>query len=542
MSSELISVLNALDKKYIDEHINEMLYALGSNIKFEENTWLCDNAENDVERDCSIKLYFSKCPDEFIDYVKYYALIAELRLSTKIGYVGKVIEFMKYLKNEEKIIRLDVVNQTCIKRYKMYLDRTKLSHATKVSRINCLNHFFLTLSEWEGLPKNNPINIRQSRYKRNKGDNQLKTRYIPETITLKLDEIFKSDEVPLCFRLYYWICRMYPSRCKEISKLRVDSIKKVSDDEYVLFKKVDKPRNDLGETELVDIYIKYKGLGKYMIDLFYEQKSIAEKLQYKSNKEKYKGLLFLYHPVLERGNKEIIQYNRVCLLVGGIFNRYLKRLSQKHNISVDENISVTTHSFRHNNVTDKLDYGYKPIEVRDSGGWMDDVTIYDSYYHSNTDKSKKTQAKNLKERYYREYTGDYTRLDTKSNTSINNLTLNESNIASKKVVFRGRIMNLDEKKEKWILSNKRAYSISSDNRCIGICTDIYSCKEEIFACLGCDEFAPDSNEVDYYREQAIYWEEQAEHFEINGKEFQAEYASQTRDLFKKIVSRIESLI
>lgn len=43
----------------------------------------------------------------------------------------------------------------------------------------------------------------------------------------KIDKVFYGEEVPIHFRLFYWICRLYPSRSSEISSLTIDCIKKL---------------------------------------------------------------------------------------------------------------------------------------------------------------------------------------------------------------------------------------------------------------------------------------------------------------------------
>lgn len=520
-----ITVLQSIDKGYIDENLDVMLKGLGDNIEFNDNMWVCNNANDRPSVDSAITIYYNTIPEEYRDYVKYYVILSENKLNTKITDVLNIGSFLRYIKEQENYVDLVNINQAVIERYKRYLDNRYKSKTTKVKKIIAIADFFFQLEGWEGIPKNNPVNKRNHRYKRRKSDNELKTRYIPDEVMNQIDKVFFCEEVPIHFRLFYWISRLYPSRTSEISSLTTDCIKRVGD-VYVLFKNEEKSSNSIGDSNLITIYIKYENMGKYLIDLYEEQKMISQKLNLIVDK-RFKGLLFLYRPISGKSGKP---QKRVCLLTGRVFNKYIKKLCMEKGINkdIDVGIQLCTHSFRHLGTTDRLYEKFSTIHIRDLTGQKTDSEVIASYHHSQKDKVERTQRSMINERFTKNNSGLYEKNELKKNNPINS-----------KVVFRGRIMNVDENREKRILSNKRAYRVGSLDRSIGICTDIVSCKSGIFNCFNCSEFAPDADEINFFKEGVIEWEEKIEYYKIKGNKCMLNHAIEIKHLFEEIVNRIE---
>lgn len=537
-TNENIEVLQSLDKEYIVANMNAMLSELGNNIKFEYNVWLCDKASKVPMRKSSMKIYFTMIPNKYLIIVKYYVLISIKKFTTIKCDVQKLGVFLKYLVAYENSTPLINVNQATIERYRRHIDKQDVAKSTKVGYMQVLASFFWKLDGWEDTPTNNPVNKRVHLYKRKKSDNEIKTRYIPDSVTKELDKIFFSEEIYLYFRLYYWFCRMYPSRCSEISSLKIGCIKPLDDLYYVWFKEEEKSSNDLGGSNILNIRIKYEGWGKYLIDLYHEQEKISELLQDKVSNE-FKGLLFLYNPITTRYKKPK-QQKRICLVLGPIFNKFIKKLCKEEGLidGLGEDIKITTHCFRHNGITDRLYEDFSPTSIRDLTGQKSDGEVIGAYHYRKKDEIEKLQKKALKERFSKNKSGSY----ENTNNQLLSGNLNEAvSLATSKVMFRGRIMNLDDNREQRLLANKRAYQISYSDRCIGICTEIASCNNGIFNCFKCNDFAPDSNELDFFKEQVNYWEERIEYFQIRGNQFQMEHSIEVKGLFEAIVLRIEDI-
>lgn len=529
-SNEKITVLQSINKNYIDENMDVMLSRLGDNINFDDNKWICNNANNTPELNNRITIYYNSIPEEYRHYAKYYAILSENKLNTKIGDILNIGSFLRYIKEKENCIELSNINQAVIERYRKYLDSKDLSKGTKVKKIIAIADFFFQLEGWEGLPKDNPVNKRSHIYKRKKSDNELKTRYIPDNIMNKIDKIFFCEDVPIHFRLYYWICRLYPSRSSEISALKIDCIKRVGD-AYVLFKSEEKSSNSIGDSNLVTIYIKYENMGKYLVDLYEEQRKISEKLKLEID-DKFKNLLFLYNPISRWG----IQQKKVCLLTGRVFNRYLKKICEENGINkeIEDDMQLCVHSLRHIATTDRLYEKFSTIHIRDLTGHKTDSEVIDSYHHRKKNKIEEIQRNTTNERFSKNKYGSYEKIESKNE-------IKKNDPINSKVIFRGRIMNIDENREKKILSNKRAYRIGYSNKTIGLCTDILSCKSGVFDCFKCDEFAPDADEIEFFRKSIIEWDEEIEYYEIKGNMCMVKRAKEMKELFENIVNNIECL-
>lgn len=540
ITNESIKVIYALNKQYIDENIDSILKIFGSNIKFESDIWFFDKKTDSLANIYSKKINFNIIPHPYRSFVKYYVIVSFKKLSSAKSNVGNMARFFEYLVEYEGSLPLIKVNQATITRYRRFVDskvsktsNKELSKSTKVKYLQAVTDFFWKLSGWEEVPENNPVNRRLHTYKRKKSDNEIKTRSAPDDVAMKLDKLLLSEEVPLYFKLYYLFIRLYPSRCSEISSLPTGCIKPLGD-LYVFLKGEEKSSNDLGELQLLSIYIRYEGIGKHLIDLYYRQKVIAEALQDKV-KDEYKGLLFVYNPITRRyGEPKLL--NRICLVNGTIFNRYLKKICREKNIVQDNSdVTITTHSFRHNAITDRLYENFSTTAIRDMTGQKSDGEVIGSYHYRKKDEIKKLQEKSLRERFSKMRNSTYEALDNKQ-------TDKSLDLVNSKVMFRGRIMNLDENREQKILANKRAYRVSYSDKCIGICTEIASCKSGVFDCFKCDDFAPDSNELEFFKEQLSYWGEKVNYFQIRGNQLQMEHAIEVKGLFEAIVRRIKDII
>lgn len=528
-----IRVLQSIDKKYIQKNMDNMLKELGGNINFCDNTWLCNNATNTPSIDSNIKIYFNSIPEKYREYVKYYVLLSNNKLSTRKSDVQNIGVFLRYIKEYENYINLININQALIMRYRKYLDEKYSVQTTKVKKMNVLVNFFSELEGWEDMPKDNPVNKRIHLYKRKKSDNELKTRYIPKNVMDKIDKLFFSEEIPVHFRLFYWICRLYPSRSSEISSLPIDCIKKVGD-KYVFFKNEEKSSNEIGDSNLITIYIKYDDMGKYLIELYTKQKEMAKRLSTFTD-ERFHGQLFLYRPIYGKSREGKLQ-KRVCLVSGTIFNKYLQDICKKKGIDkeIKDGVQLCTHSLRHNGITDRLYENFSTVHIRDLTGQKTDKEVIQNYHHRQKDKIEELEIGMSKERFFRENNIIDEKVKSKSE-------LQRNKPINSKIIFRGRIMNLDKNREERILSNKKAYQIGFSDKTIGICTDIVSCKSGVFNCLKCNDFAPDSNEINFFRNQLIEWTEKAEYFELKGNICMLKYALEVKSLFEKIVKNIEYL-
>jgi hypothetical protein len=109
--------------------------------------------------------------------------------------------------------------------------------------------------------------------------------------------------------------------------------------------------------------------------------------------------------------------------------------------------------------------------------------------------------------------------------------LGETDNYDKYIVFNGRILNMEEALEKKLLRNIRAHRVNG-----GICTDIIGCKSDMFHCLDCKDFAPDYENLDYFKGQVISWEKKIEQFE--NLPMVSQNAKKNAKLFQEVVDKI----
>ena len=93
---------------------------------------------------------------------------------------------------------------------------------------------------------------------------------------------------------------------------------------------------------------------------------------------------------------------------------------------------------------------------------------------------------------------------------------------------------MDEKTEDRLLKNQRAHRLKG----LGICSDFTQCKNNILACLDdCDNFIPDADNLEYFKEQIEVCNKKIERFK-NNKQLK-ENVEYNRSLYVKVVHKIE---
>lgn len=132
---EKITVLQSIDKNYIDENMEIMLKALGEDSDFKDNKWICNNASNKAALNHQITIYFNSIPEEYRNYVKYYVILSENKLNTKITDVLSIGAFLRYIKENENYLDMSDINQAVIGRYRRYLDGKYSVKTTKVKKL-----------------------------------------------------------------------------------------------------------------------------------------------------------------------------------------------------------------------------------------------------------------------------------------------------------------------------------------------------------------------------------------------------------------------
>lgn len=221
-------------------------------------------------------------------------------------------------------------------------------------------------------------------------------------------------------------------------------------------------------------------------------------------------MLFSYRQSYCRKGKPT--YSTKLCFVASIFtvNDHFRKICRRYNIS-DETGNVyvvTTHQFRHNGITDRLAAGFTAAQIAEMTGHHGDAMIFNAYAHLNL------MPETIREKQ--------------------NYVLAERQESDKRyVLFGGRILNMDEQVEQRLMKNLRAHRVRG-----GICSDITTCKSDMWNCLECKAFVADTEQTEYYREQTALWREKQVRF--SAFPIICENAKRNAGLFESILKSIET--
>lgn len=459
----------------------DFLSSVGDNVDFEADSWRCDRLVRIASEYSSVyTLGFEGIPQKYKEIVKYFSIIRMLNGKSPKGIRLHIYDLGLFF----KVIEVEYVNfyigkctHSMAKSYKEYLDNEYSSMATKSGKWSSVHVFLRTMQGFDGKEYKDPFNNNPySHYKR------YDAKYIPNSITEKLDVAFKEDAVDLRFRCIYWILRLIPSRIGEVVGMSLDCLKSFNG-AYQLFIPTWKQNGGHREPIIRTIRLEYEGMAAYLIDLIKEQQGCARSIQ-KNMKESEKELLFTYQEYVRYAEDRLILKKHFLTTKISPVNQFFKEICREKNItdSNGEVFKLSTHMLRHNGITDRLIQGFTIPQVAEMTGHHGSKMIYESYTH----------------------------MDLNPEIILNkqNDVLGETNKDDKFIMFNGRILNMEEAVEKKLLRNIRAHRVNG-----GICTDILSCKSDMFSCLDCKSFAPDHKNLDYFKDQVISWEKKVKQFE-----------------------------
>ncbi len=412
--------------------------------------------------------------------VKYFSaisLVSMKSIATVRAYVGDLIRFFDYWMANHGDAGLHCCNESIATEFYQYLEKRGLAEATNAGIWSSVRMFFKTMNGWDGLIFKNVFVLYRYPYQR-----RLDDKYIPECVALQLDKIFQREEIPLHMRCAYWLLRLIPSRIGEIVGMRIDCLKRWNGN-YVLFIPTWKQNGGWREPILRSIHLKEDGISGYLIELIRKQQDIASQLQNHIPNHKRDALLTYQEQCSFKG-KTIYHPRRYHVATGASVRDRLQNICVVYNITDDDgNIyKATTHQFRHNGITDRLAAGFTTAQIAEMTGHHGDAMIYNAYTHLNLLPETIIQKQEfvLKEPVDQE---------------------------NRYILFGGRILNMEEQLEKRLLGNLRAHRVRG-----GICSDITGCKSDMWNCLECGFFVPDTEQADHYVEQAAMWREKSARF------------------------------
>jgi hypothetical protein len=504
--TSVASILAPYHARLPDE-LKVKLDLYSNNNRFEDDTWLYDKMiKSKGYNNSDYTWHFTEIPDKYRENVKYYSINENrIQATTMSRRIGRLSVFFKYLENQCGKIDLQNVTNVTLDDFKSYLLRAKLKSAYKRDIWSDTYRYFVTMKGWPEQSKRIPLSNKNPWTTRNQGRRN-DNKYIPEFVAEQLDRLFYNNNIlPVTQLLLYWLLRLIPSRGGEVASMSLDCLKPVGDGRYVLtiphFK-----QSAHAQPELRMVYLKGEGIIAYLISLINKQQLIAQKF---SANDLFIAAKCQFRIDKRNNTEEYIIEKRIVSVSAAYITRFLKTYCKRYNIKDEDGkpYKVTSHQFRHNGISDRIDAGFTLLEIRDMTGHKGDAMPRWAYYHPSQGKLVEQQKKVIK---------------TTKDKGVEVLP---------KVSFRGRILNIDDATERKLLANPRAYKLRN-----GICSDITSCKSGIFECLVCDYFIPKVEDLDYWEEMVKHWEEKVEISKRNGKA--DENAEYTLALHRKVTKHI----
>ncbi len=464
------------------ERYIELLHALGSDISFDDDAWVCDKRRhNNSDPYHYINIYFASIPDEYKSLIKYYGIIRLLKgdtVSTVRTSIGKIVPFTQFLKDKYSAPLLSSCNISIASRFKENLDASNMAESTKKSIWLQTSSLLKIMDGFDGMLIKNPFTANPYIQKM-----RLDYKYIPESIACKLDKVFKKEEIELHIRCVYWILRLIPSRISEVLAMKIDCVKPYNG-KYVIFIPTWKQNGGNLEPIIRSIHLEDTGIAGYLLELIRAQQKIANQLQIRLDEHK-KGCLFSYQRVLHYKKGGTSKEGVANIMLVSFVDYHFKRICKAYNIKDgDGNIyNLTSHQFRHNGITDRLEAGFTIEQIADMTGHHGNAMIWNAYAHLNLKPKTivKRQRSVLKE---------------------------PMGVGNKYILFGGRILGMDELLEKRLLKNIRAHRVPG-----GICGDVTGCKSDMWNCLTCEYFIVDSDQKFYFVDQIASWKEKAIRFD-----------------------------
>lgn len=507
-----ISVRDKIENKE-KETLKKFLKTVSTVSVFEDDVWIVDRTNKHKSISVGAKsIYFTMFDDEYKDFVKYFALYRigqDVEASSIGSNLSGISFFLKYLKANYKELKLRDVNKKIIYSYRDYMKNyTGISDRTKENYWTSIILIFKCMLNFDEMPNKNCVGYINP-FVVPKSERKVKEeKYIPQDIVVQMDKVLmQNEDIPIYFRLAYWICRLIPSRITEVCSMKIDCIKPYM--EYkVLSIPTFKQEVNYRKPKMRNIGLKEEDMGAFLIDLI--KKQIAESKEYRSaiKDEIEKEFLFVYKPYQytkqskkwsERKNNSVTAFKEDG------FNRTFKKICEIYGIkdSSGKIYNPTSHQLRHVGITDRLYEGFRLIDIMAITGHKTSAMISNNYSHVKQEELDKIS---------REVIGE------------------ENN----PIMFNGRIVNFDDdRKIKEILRRPFAHRIGK----LGLCSDISNCKSGMFECLKCDKFIPNADELEYFEAQIEDWSKKIKRAGSN--QYLKENAQYNLELNQNIVKKIK---
>ncbi len=484
-------------------------------IDFYAERWECDKLAKDVAVDASERysIYFANVPEEYKEWIRYYALAMykwKSSIRTMARNVTDIKEFFIFLENHYNSIPLEDVDITHVNRYKEYLKKTNLSEDTKHGKWSSLSNFYIKMKGANGHFKTNIVD--RNSFKKKRHDN---SKYIPDYVSKQLDALFKNESLPISMRAAYWIMRFIPSRIEEIYKIPIDCVKQIKDG-WTLTLHMYKQNGGYLQPELRVIRFKNESVEcNYLLRVLEQQKEVAQSLQDRLPEE-LQGYFFTYNKFqAKKYDDGIIKYfTKKAIIVASEYSitNFIGTVCKKHNIRNEQgNVAhFASHMLRHNGITDRLspDGGFETGDVAGITNHKNDAMIFKNYNHPTEAQILQSQENVFK-------------------------VLKGKEESHEPIYFQGKIMNITPMLEKRLLRDFRKHKMK-----LGICSDSADCKNQYRCLEDCEYYIPDCDDLPYFENEIYEWNKKVQFYKSQNQPTNLENAEYNLKIHTKIRDRI----
>ena len=520
--SNAYKVVMPFDFEHDDmNELKESLKDLSENeINFYDEAWVCDKLANDINVDSAGRytIYFANTPEQYEDWIRYYALAIYCYKSSIRTIQRNIIDiktFFLFLEEYCNSIPMEDVDVIHLNKYKEYLKTSsKFKDDTRHAKWSAVSNFYIKMKGAKGFFNINIVDKNPFIKKRHDD-----SKYISDYVTNQLDDLFKDESIPIYMRAAYWIMRFIPSRIEEIYKIPINCVKEIKDG-WTLTLNMWKQNGGYYEPELRVLRFKNESVEcSFLRNILEQQKAAAESLQ-DSLPEELKGYFFTHHEFQYRKNRngEYRYITRPQILVACEYTitEFLRNVCKRHNIRDEEgNLAhITSHMFRHNGITDRLSPDGK-FEAGDVAGitlHKNNAMIFKNYNHPTEEQILQSQESVFKA------TGKEEELD-------------------KPIYFQGRIMNITPMMEKRLLRDLRKHKMK-----LGICSDTEGCKHQYRCLEDCEFYIPDCDDLPYFEKEVEDWSKKVEYYKTQNQAIILENAEYNLKIHTKVRDRILKMI
>ncbi|MFK9115961.1 tyrosine-type recombinase/integrase [Peribacillus frigoritolerans] len=502
---------------------------------FDDDIWDCYKMRGDRVSKNYFKIYFNQTPEKHKSIVKYFALLSDLQIWTRKGYVQDLNPFFEYLNILEPNLTLASITPVKVRGYSSYLSRKgELTQVSRREYWKSIKSFFKTMSGFPGVPSitfahRNPFSINSKERK------ESRLNPVPQQDIEKLDELLfdRSNDIPLAVRVHYWTMRLFPERVNEVSSMRLDCLSPHFN-HYILRIPSWKMNGGHKSPTIKAITVGYHGITKAFIDMIKELQDHDKKLyKYVKPKKHAKeldlvGYLYLYDRGFslrtDENGKIVTHYHGSGIPTPYLYHDYKANKTLKEICKHLKIKPVTTHQFRHNSVTSRAEYGFTDEQIM-----------------ARTGHKSKEMKKN------------YEHMDEKYVQAVHDEVLKElTPIEESPVIFHGTILNLKNKFSEKVLKQKGISSylvgrLKKPGQTVGVCSQVAveQCAPNgtpiKYECYACNWFVPIADKYDEYVEDYRFWEEKSESAKGNSN-MAATYENAIRNmaLLKRVINICEN--